>query len=78
MSTPKIFTFVGKNLYENFRKNFTLMGHIFIVLKVIVQSSLYCNGYLQLEKLTFYYLICFRYLQCCLIFKFDISCGAQQ
>ena len=78
MLNSKIFTFVRNNLYENFRKKFTLRGHVSIFLKVILQSSLYFNGYLQLGKLIFYYFICFRYLECCLIFKFGFLCGTQQ
>ena len=54
MSNPKTFTFVRENLYEIFRKNFTLRGHVFFFLTFVLQSPLYCNGYLQLGKFIIY------------------------
>lgn len=38
----------------NLRKNFILRGDIFNFLKIILQSSFQCNGYLQLRKCNIY------------------------
>ena len=53
LSKPKLFRFVRKILYIKYRRKFVLRGHIFIFLKLSLQPSLYCIGYLQLRKLIF-------------------------
>ena len=63
LSKPKLFRFVRKILYIKYRRKFVLRGHIFIFLKISLQPSLYCIGYLQLRKLIFRVCNGFSFLQ---------------